>query len=480
MQIWPWWANVPHAPTEAAAAHVDVAHDDQRRVAAQFQVRPLEVLPGQRTDRPPGAGRAGEGDDPDGGLDDQGLADVGPTGQHLQDAGRQARLLEDAGEHRPTADRRARVGLEDHRVAQRQRRRDRADRQDGRHVERRDHADHPRRYAAGERQPRRPGAQQLAVGVGGQRRGLVALLRAGVHLEVTEGLDRAGLPRQPALDLVRVGLQHLSGPPQHPCPLLEGQRRPRLLRLDRAHPRGVHVLRRRLPDLAQRLTGRRLHRARTCRRTPSVHDPVHTLPCQAPSSSSAMSFSPSSGRVPAAQCRPRSRVREQQEAPRQAGSTRTGMLSQARSVLLWCRLVGPASSMRRTRRARAVSSASASSRATCWPDALVDAHAEAHVARGVAGQVEGVGVVPPARVAVGRGEEHQDLLSRPGRRDRRRGRRRWRCGRRSAPATPSAPPRRTPPGRATARSRSRCHWPGWWRTRRGPRTGRAPWCRRRR
>ena len=54
------------------------------------------------------------------------------------------------------------------------------------------------------RQPRRPGAQQLAVRVRRQRRGLVALLRAGVHLEVAERLDRPGLPGQPALDLVGV------------------------------------------------------------------------------------------------------------------------------------------------------------------------------------------------------------------------------------------------------------------------------------
>ena len=70
------------------------------------------------------------------------------------------------------------------------------------------------------------------------------------------------------------------------------------------------------------------------------------------------------------------RVREGQTMGRETGahdpaayaeSIRTGMLSQARSVLLWCRLVGPASSSPATRRASAVSSASASSRATCCP-----------------------------------------------------------------------------------------------------------------
>src|SRR3712207_8934325 len=45
-------------------------------------------------------------------------------------------------------------------------------------------------------QPGRPRAQQLAVRVAGQRRGLVALGRGGVHLEVAERLDGAGLPGQ--------------------------------------------------------------------------------------------------------------------------------------------------------------------------------------------------------------------------------------------------------------------------------------------
>ena len=44
-------------------------------------------------------------------------------------------------------------------------------------------------------------------------------------------------------------------------------------------------------------------------------------------------------------------------------------------------------------------------------DALVDAHAESHVARWVAPQIELVGLSPATRVAVGRAEEHQDLFA---------------------------------------------------------------------
>ena len=49
----------------------------------------------------------------------------------------------------PPRDRRARIGLVHDRVAERQRRRDRADRQDEREVERRDHADDAVRHALG-------------------------------------------------------------------------------------------------------------------------------------------------------------------------------------------------------------------------------------------------------------------------------------------------------------------------------------------
>lgn len=51
----------------------------------------------------------------------------------------------------------------------------------------------------------------------------------------------------------------------------------------------------------------------------------------------------------------------------QAIVTLTGMLSHARSVLLWWRIAGAANSIRSTRRASADSSASASKRATCCP-----------------------------------------------------------------------------------------------------------------
>lgn len=111
---------------------------------------------------------------------------------------------------------------------------------------------------AGEGQPGRAGAEQLSVRVRRECRSLVALLGAGVHLEIAEGLDRPGLPGQPALDLLGVGDQGIARAPQDGRAFLERQRRPRPLGVHGAQGGGVDVVRRRLPDLAEHLPRRRL------------------------------------------------------------------------------------------------------------------------------------------------------------------------------------------------------------------------------
>lgn len=247
---------------------------------------PLEVLPGRCAEGPAGPGRAGERDDAGLRRGDQRLADVGTARQHLQDAGRQPRLLEDAREDGAAGDRGARVGLEDDGVAERQRGGDRADGQDGGHGERRDDADDARGDAAGGAQPWGAGAQQLAVGVAGQRGGFVALLRGRVHPEVAEGLDRAGLAGRPAPDLLGVVLQHLPGPAQHAGALLE--RRGRQARCASA----ARSMARCTSSGVARPTGAMTSpvagsTASQVPPDPSVHVPVQTSPCQAPSSSSA-------------------------------------------------------------------------------------------------------------------------------------------------------------------------------------------------
>jgi len=72
----------------------------------------------------------------------------------LQDAGGKAGLLEDPRDRDAAGDGRARIGLEAHSVAQRERRRHGTDAEDEGNVERRDHGDHTRGDPAGHRQPR--------------------------------------------------------------------------------------------------------------------------------------------------------------------------------------------------------------------------------------------------------------------------------------------------------------------------------------
>ena len=98
---------------------VGVVEDDERVVAAELERDALEPLPGERADPPAGRGRAGERDRVDVGVGDDRLADLGVAEDDVEQALGQAGLAEHRLEHRPAADRRLRVGLEDHRVAER-------------------------------------------------------------------------------------------------------------------------------------------------------------------------------------------------------------------------------------------------------------------------------------------------------------------------------------------------------------------------
>ena len=50
MQIWPWWKNEPQAARLTACVDVGVVEHEQRGVAAELQVRALEVPAGQLAD----------------------------------------------------------------------------------------------------------------------------------------------------------------------------------------------------------------------------------------------------------------------------------------------------------------------------------------------------------------------------------------------------------------------------------------------
>ena len=127
MQIWPWCRKEPQAPAETARSRSASSRIDQGRVAAQFQVHPLEVAGGQLAHRAAGRGRAGEGDDPDPRIGDQRLAR--PRRRRAatcsSPSGRPASSKMRAWMKPPASGVRD-VRLDHDRVAERERRRDRA------------------------------------------------------------------------------------------------------------------------------------------------------------------------------------------------------------------------------------------------------------------------------------------------------------------------------------------------------------------
>ena len=256
---------------------VRVGQDDERGVAAELQVDPLEVPPGELGDGPSGGGRAGERDDPDRGVRDQRRADVGAAGQDVQQALGQARLAQQRGDREPAADGRARVRLQHDRVADGERRRDGADREDEREVERGDDADDPHGRPPGEAEPGQGGGQDVAERPGRERRRLVALLGRDVRLDGRLRRHRTGLPDQPRLHVGREGLEPRAGPAQHPGPLPRSSSRP-----TRAGPRPPRRRpgRRRRPRPARPGRGRRrwpVRRRRGARRPAGARPAVQSL-----------------------------------------------------------------------------------------------------------------------------------------------------------------------------------------------------------
>ena len=97
------------------------------------------------------------------------------------------------------------VGLQDDGVAEGQRGRDRPGRQDQREVPRADHADHAQRHPLGDALPAGlAGRQQLAPGLGGQRRRLPQLPEHQLDLERRLAGDGPALADQPASTSARL------------------------------------------------------------------------------------------------------------------------------------------------------------------------------------------------------------------------------------------------------------------------------------
>ncbi len=194
--------------------HVRIVEHDQRVLAAQFQRHLLQVFARRFTDLAPGTGGAGELDHRDVRVAGQRRTGRAITGQHVQQAGRQPSQFEQACDHEATAHGGARIGLEHHRIAQRQCRGDCAHGQIQREVERRDHADHAERSAARQIQTARFGRQHFTDAARGQCRRFMQ--RLGVHLGLKAGLELGGatFADQPLHDLVVVLFGQLRGTAQ--------------------------------------------------------------------------------------------------------------------------------------------------------------------------------------------------------------------------------------------------------------------------
>ena len=128
----------PGAPGGIARGQVEVGvfENDQRVLAAQFQRDFFQVSSGHFGDFAPRRRRPGERNHLHIRIAAQRLTRRRGTGQYLQQALGQARLLEQPGDEKTTADRGLRVGLEHHRIARRQGRGHRAQRQHQRKIER--------------------------------------------------------------------------------------------------------------------------------------------------------------------------------------------------------------------------------------------------------------------------------------------------------------------------------------------------------
>jgi hypothetical protein len=112
--------KLPRAAAATVKVKVRVTYHDHRVVAAEFELDTGEVPPAELTDRLSRLRRSGERDRLYFRVGDQRGTDVRAAGKDMQHAGGQPRLLEDPGEDDSSGDRRTRVGLEDHRIAERQ------------------------------------------------------------------------------------------------------------------------------------------------------------------------------------------------------------------------------------------------------------------------------------------------------------------------------------------------------------------------
>ena len=186
----------------------------------------LEVLGPEGTDDSSRGRRSREGDDADLGVNHQRLADVGAARQDREHPLGESGLFEDPGQDHTTRDDGARVGLQDHRVTEREGGRDRTYREDQRKVKGCDDADDAGRDASREAQAGRFASQDIPRRVRREGRGLEALLGGNVDLQASFGPDAPGLAHDPVGELVGVVEEELTRPSKDGTSLVKGSRGP--------------------------------------------------------------------------------------------------------------------------------------------------------------------------------------------------------------------------------------------------------------
>ena len=206
---------------------VGIVEDDQGVVAAELEADALEQPTGQLAHPPTRRRRPGEEDARDVGIGDDGLADVGPADDDLENALGQPGLAEDDLEHRATGDRCLRIGLEDDGVAKRQRGRHDPHPEHARRVPGRDRPDDPDRHPPEHREP--PGHDrwhQRAVRLIWHRRRGIELADREVLLVVHLVVDRARLSLGPRGELRAMGLVDVGRAAEDARPILVIRLRP--------------------------------------------------------------------------------------------------------------------------------------------------------------------------------------------------------------------------------------------------------------
>ena len=184
------------------------------------------------------------------------------TRQHMQHALGQTGQLEQTRNREAAAHCRARVRFQHHRVAERQRGRDRAHRQVEREVEWRDHADYAERASACERQAPRRRRQHFARRARRQAARFMERLDGHRGLKACFDLGRPAFANDPFRDFMEMRFGDLRRAAQHGRALVVRRRRPRQLRARRARRRLRDQRRVGHSDASEALAGRRLQDVR--------------------------------------------------------------------------------------------------------------------------------------------------------------------------------------------------------------------------